>query len=299
MKQSIMEYIRNTGRLTVSPIWGGEKEFPFLCLGHLEIAEAMGFKLEQATPVLKVVKEGQLPGKEALSRLICENRFDSRFFENEASFLKSRKKEHPEKLMGGGCFGPLTVVSDILGAERLLRLIVKEPGLITDFAAFTAGKLAELARMEAEAGADFFWIAEPLASLLSPKNFWNFSGVYLRQIFEAAETPGFLHVCGKTIKHTLYMEKTGAEVLSIDSCTDIGECIRMVSRDTVIMGNVNPQTLRFGTREEVQKEVGEIMEKCRGFSNFILSTGCSAMEGTPEENVKVLFEMAEKDDCMS
>lgn len=296
MKQSVMEYIKGTGRLPVSPIWGGEKEFPFLCLGHLEIAEAMGFELRQATPVLKIVKEGQMPGQETLFRLICENRFDSRIFENEVSFLKSCKGEQPEKLLGGGCFGPLTVVSDVLGAERLLRDIAKDRKFVKEFVAYVTELLMELARREREVGADFFWIAEPLASLLSPKNFWEFSGIYLKRIFETAEVPGFLHVCGKTLRHTKYMEETTAQVLSIDSCTDIGACIRMVKEDTVIMGNVNPSTLRFGSREDIREEVRMILERCAGFPNLILSTGCSTMEGTPDENVQILFEAAGKAD---
>jgi MtaA/CmuA family methyltransferase len=291
VKEKIIEYIRKQNHRLVSPIWGGEKAFPFLCLGHLEISKALGFELEQATPVLTIVKAGQLTSEEELDILIQKRQFNYNYFNSEVEYLLQMKKENSECLCGGGCFGPLTVVSGILGAENMLRFLVKKPQLVERFVGYVTEFLIELAKKETEAGEDFFWIAEPLASVLSPKNFWKFSGQYLKKIYEASDVPGFLHVCGKTIKHTKYMEETGAQVLSIDSCTDMGECIKMVDKDVVIMGNVSPNNLRLGTKEEVENEVREILKACEGHDNFIMSTGCSIMEGTPDENMQVLFDL--------
>ncbi len=287
----IAEYVKNQPTMVVSPIWDGKKEFHFLCLGHLEMAEAMGFLLETVSPWLTIVKKGQICSEEDLKRWM-HKKFNYACFEEELQKLPGMKNMCLEEggLCGGGCFGPLTVVSGILGAENLMRLIVKQPEFVCAFVEYTTGFLKLLAQEEKREGIDFFWIAEPLASLLSPENFWRFSGKYIRDIYQKSEVPGFLHVCGKTIKHTRYLEKTGAEVLSIDACTNIGECIRMVQKDTVIMGNVSPSTLRFGTKEEVIEEVRGIMKSCRGFENFVLSTGCSVMEETPRENVEILFE---------
>lgn len=296
MEKKVIDYIRRQLEILVSPIWGGKKAFPFLCLGHLEIANAMGFELEQVTPVLTIVKEGQMKNHDRLHEMERKREFHDSYFASEIRTLEEIKRRDPGGICGGGCFGPLTVVSDILGAEQLLRDVVKDREFVKEFVGYTTEFLVDLAKRETAAGADFFWIAEPLASLLSPKNFWELSGVYLKRIFQEAQVPGFLHVCGKTLKHTKYMEDTTAQVLSIDSCTDIGACIRMVKEDTVIMGNVNPSTLRFGSKEDVRKEVKEILETCKGHPNFVLSTGCSTMEGTPDENVQILFEMVKKEE---
>ncbi len=291
MEQHVTDYLKKFDEVQVSPIWDGQRLFHFLCLGHLEFAHALGFEIQQVTPVLRAVGEHQLATPEQLDRLIRERRFDERYFDQEIQHLRQMKQESGEYLKGGGCFGPLTVVSGILGAEYMLRLLVKDPDMVERFVAYVTGYMTELARREKEEGGEFFWIAEPLASLLSPRNFWRFSGQYLKQIYKAAQVPGFLHVCGKTLHHTRYMERTGAEVLSIDSCTDIGECIRMVDEHVVIMGNVSPSILRLGVPQEVAQEVEKILDVCQGFPNFVLSTGCSIMEGTPEENMQVMFEL--------
>lgn len=290
-KRHIIDYIKRYNHRVVSPIWGGEKAFYFLCYGHLDMAEALGFELEQATSILTVVKEDQLTTEEELDRLIERHEFDASGFDEEVECFRQMKKEHPDRLCGGGCFGPLTVVSGILGAERMLKMIVKKPELVERFVSYVTEYMIELAKRETKAGQDFFWIAEPLASLLAPQRFWQFSGQYMQKIYAAARVPGFLHVCGKTISHTPYMVQTGAEVLSIDYCTDIGECIRMVDEDVVIMGNVSPLNLRQGTKADVEEEVRTILKACEGYPNFVMSTGCSIMEGTPDENMQVLFEL--------
>ena len=33
----------------------------------------------------------------------------------------------------------------------------------------------------------------------------------------------------------------------------------------------------------------DLNDVCRGHANFIMSTGCSTQEGTPDENVEVLI----------
>lgn len=290
MKQHIADYVKQFDHRLVSPIWGGEKAFHFLCLGHLEMSEALGFKTEQVTPVLRQVIPGQLETEEQLAKLLRENRIDDSYVENELNMFPRMRRDGKGNLCGGGCFGPLTVASNILGIENLLKMVVRNPGYVDKVTGYIAEFIMEIARRECEKGQDLFWIAEPLASLVSPEIFWRFSGQYLKRIYETAQAPGFLHVCGQTIKHTPYLAKTGAEVLSVDYCTDIGKCIRMVDDHVVIMGNINPSTLRFGTREEVAQEVQMVLDACEGFSNFVLSTGCAIMEGTPDENMMVMFE---------
>lgn len=289
-ERHLIDRIKQYERTLVSPIWGGDKAFEFLCFGHLEMAEAMGFKLEQATPVLRIVKEGQLTDMDGLDVLIAKGYFDDSVIESELEALREMKKKHPDKLCGGGTFGPLTVVSGILGADKMLRMLVKQPEFVERFVDYVTGYMIKLAEAEKKEGQDFFWIAEPLASLLAPARFMRFSGQFIKRIFEASGTPGCLHVCGKTDSHTPYLLETGAECLSIDYCTDIGKCINSVPEDVIIMGNVNPSTLRLGTAEEVREEVRSIYDSCRGHRNFVLSTGCLIMDGTPDENMAVMFE---------
>lgn len=287
---NISEYLNTREDTVVSPIWGGPMFFHFLCLGHLNASEALGFELERVSDTFSIVREGQVPDEKALERIIIERKWDTSCMEGEIAALRYCLSQFPDEMCGGGCFGPLTIVSGILGAENMLRLTAKNPEFVQKFLSYVTEFLVCLAKEERDAGAEFFWIAEPLASVISPRLFERFSGRYIKEIFEASSVPGILHVCGKTIKHTEHLIKTGAQVLSIDSCTDIGECLDIVPDDVVIMGNVSPNNLRFGTAEDVRNEIRCILKAVNGRKNFVLSTGCSVMPGTPDENVQILFE---------
>ena len=288
--QHIIDYLNKYEERLVSPLWEGKKAFNFLCLGHLEISEALGFETYQATPVLRLVKENKIVTEDDLDNWIYTHKFDYSIFTEE---IKSMKK-NVNGLNGGGCFGPLTIVSGIIGAETMLKLIIKKPQFIKKFVEYVTNYLVELSQMEENEGAQLFWIAEPLTALISPRKFWEFSGIYLEKIYASVKIPGFLHACGKTLYHTEYMEKTGAEVLSIDSVTDIGKCLRMVDENTIIMGNISPVLLKENTVDEVVAQVKRVNEECKNYKNFVMSTGCSIIDGTPEENMYELFKITKQ-----
>jgi len=286
----IIDYLYTKEKRLISPIWHGEKAFAFLCLGHIDFAKALGFSSYLVRDSLEKIQEDAVANEAHLDKIIETGFFDYSYFQKEIEALLENKKLSPNPF-GGGCFGPLTVAANLLGAERTITLTRRHPEFLKKTVAFINGYMLELAQLEEKNGADFFWIAEPLASLLSPKMFWQFSGQYLQQIYRSLSIPGFLHVCGKTLKHTPYMIATGAQVLSIDYVTDIAKNIRMVPEEVIIMGNIDPVMLKYGTKEEITEAVLQVNEACQNFKNFILSSGCAIPEEAPEENVRLLFDI--------
>ncbi len=296
----VANYVEQLDRRLVAPIWGGRKDFDFLCAGYLDVARALGLKVERATPLLWQVAPGQVADEDALDSLVARGDLDPWLLEGELRGLAGMRARRADPACqvvagepgwcGGGCFGPLTVANAILGVDTLLRDTRRNPAFLHRLLDHVTRQLEGIAAAEVEAGADFFWIAEPVASLISPANYWEFCGRYLGRVFAAARgVAGFLHVCGKTTRQTADMVRTGAEVLSIDSVTDMAECLRTVGPEVVMMGNVDPALLRTGTVDDVRRAVRDLNDVCRGHANFIMSTGCSTQEGTPDENVEVLI----------
>ena len=71
---------------------------------------------------------------------------------------------------------------------------------------------------------------------------------------------------------------------------NLKEAAQKIPENVVIMGNISPaQTMMFGTKQDVQKEVMEIMENMKNYPNFILSTGCDLPQETPQENIEVFM----------
>lgn len=295
MDRKIVDYVLNSEKRIVSPIGAGAKTFEFLCMHFLTIAEAMGFETEKVSDQLSVVKEGQLETREQLDELIANRYLDKRPFQWEYDYLAMMADWDYYEFYGGGCFGPLTIAGSILGVDRITRMMIRQPEFVEDLVSYITDILIMLAREERAVGMDLFWIAEPTASLVSPKLFWKFSGQYIKKIYEAADATAFLHVCGDTTKHTKLLEQTGANVLSIDYASDIRQCLEDVRPDTIIMGNISPITLRYGSYDDVAAEMEMMLEYCRGYRNYVISTGCAVIEDTPEEHLDLVYELAEND----
>jgi uroporphyrinogen decarboxylase len=61
------------------------------------------------------------------------------------------------------------------------------------------------------------------------------------------------------------------------------------------MGNVDPAgVLRMGTPESVRETTLDIMKKCAGYQNFVISSGCDIPPLTPWENIDAFFEAVEE-----
>lgn len=276
----------------------GEKDFDFLCLDRIEFAKALGFKTLIESNGLEAIVENQIQTLEDVENLKKRRYFNYDYFKKELEYFK-KKKEKMTQPLGGGCFGPLTIASSIIGISQANKMVIKNPIILKELTSYINEFMIEFAIEEEKLGADFFWIAEPVASLFSPKLFNEFSGDFLKNIFDSIEIPGFLHVCGKTIKHTEYMVKTGAQVLSIDYVTDIVKNIRIIPEDVVIMGNINPITLYKGSREEVAHEVNKLNYELRNYKNFIMSTGCLIPSKTSIENVNLLVDLTRNYELVS
>lgn len=291
--KNFIDFLYDSEKRLICPISEGEKDFSFLCMGHEAFAKALGFRTEQIGDDLEKVIDGAIENEEELDSIIEKNFLDHSYFDNEIKNLLNLRVNvgHP---IGGGCFGPLSIAATIVGTESLIKLTIKNPRFVEKFVNYITDHIKNLVKLEEANGGDFFWVAEPVASLIHPKKFWQFSGKYLNSIFSSVNQPSILHVCGKTLKHTDGMVATGAQVLSIDYLTDIEKNIRIVPRDVVIMGNVNPMLLRYGSTEEITKEVMEVNRVCKNYKNFIMSTGCAVPTRTPKENVQLMIDLTKK-----
>lgn len=178
----VVEYVTTSEKLLVSPIWDQERTFHFQCMGHLEISKALGFELHKISPYLTIVKEGQMRTPSQLNTLVMESKINTQYFSREIEQISFLKENCFRRgcLCGGGCFGPLTVVSGILGAENMLKSIKKNPDFVSDFVAYVTTHLIKLAKEEIAEGADFSGLQNLLHHCFHPL----ISGFFLDNIYK-------------------------------------------------------------------------------------------------------------------
>lgn len=214
----------------------------------------------------------------------------------ESPSIKAIKefKKMSNKFIGGGCFGPITITSTVLGIENFLKCCIKNPELVEACAEFFYEILMKMAYEYEKAGADYFLLGEPTAVMVSPKHFRKYSGKYTKRIFSNISIPGFIHIPGDSSHLIEEFVATGAQCLSIDFHVDTKKLLYTVPRDVVILGNINTISLLKESKEEIEDKVQRLNVDIKNFQNYVVSSGGGIIEGTSDENLKVLFDVTRK-----
>jgi uroporphyrinogen decarboxylase len=203
----------------------------------------------------------------------------------------------PGVLKGGYVVGPFTLAGLMMGADDALMSTVLNPEILHRLCHFTTDRIQEYVQLLISAGADVICILEPSAVMLGPEQFAEFSAIYIKHITTSFKYSGMnfvYHTCGNTTHLAEKMARSGVNGLSLDSRdvgVDLAAVARYVPEDVVVIGNISPTTvMRFGSPDDVRREVGALLGDMRKHPNFILSTGCDLPQETPEANMRAFME---------
>ncbi len=197
-----------------------------------------------------------------------------------------------------GCIGPISLAGRLMDVTNLFITCMDEPEVVHIVLEKATQFLIEYVRAFKEAGADGIVIAEPVAGLMSPDQCQEFSSVYVKKMVDALQDENFvviLHNCGQTVKLVNSMVSTGAKAFHFGNQIDMKDIMPQIPKDRIAFGNVDPAGLfRNGTPDMMKKEVGNLLENMKPYSNFILSSGCDIPPNTPLENIDAFFDALEE-----
>jgi MtaA/CmuA family methyltransferase len=195
----------------------------------------------------------------------------------------------------GGLAGPLTTTCNILGVEKILRMIYQTPQILEALLDKVTSFHVGYGRALIENGANVLFMPEPSASasMISPVMFRQFVLPRLKTLIGTLDVPCMLHMCGDTSPMLDAMAESGAEIISLDQCMDLSKSREMVS-DKVLGGNVDPvNSLLMGSAEQVKTDTMTCL-RTGGTSRYILMTGCGVPPQTPVENLETMIRTAKE-----
>lgn len=200
-------------------------------------------------------------------------------------------------LRGAYVVGPFTLAGLMMGADDTVISTILDPPALHRLCHFTTERIQEYVQLLLAAGADVICILEPTAVMLSPEQFAEFSAVYIRHIttsFRYSRASFVYHTCGNTMHLVQTMARAGVHGVSLDSAdmgVDLAAAAARVPEEVAVIGNISPATtMRFGTADDVRREVNGLLEQMRPWPNFILSTGCDLPQETPLANIRAFME---------
>jgi uroporphyrinogen decarboxylase len=149
-----------------------------------------------------------------------------------------------------------------------------------------------------KAGAHGTTLGEFGSDMVSPKTYRRYTLPRLQRFYsamKAANFPATLHQCGNTVAVLPDMIASGAELLELDTYTNMHTAKELTQGKTCVLGMVNPgQVLHRGTPEIVAEQSKEAIEVLAPGGWFTIGPGCALMPETPEENVMAMIEATEK-----
>ena len=188
--------------------------------------------------------------------------------------------------------GPFTIAGELMGVTDSLKATIRDKDFLKKLLEIVTEILDRYIKAFIEAGADIIAICEPTGCMLSPAQFKEFSGDYIKKIFENnKEAIPILHMCGNT-KHLLSeMVATGASGLSFDALMNLPNTAEVIPKDVAVIGNIDPvRILNQNNPKLVTDSVLQLKESMINYPNFILSSGCDLPHTVPIENIHALID---------
>lgn len=261
-------------------------------------AEAFGCKIRFAENEIPTVSERLVATVEEAELLAVPELFSSnrvKEYLKAAAITAERITDVP---VFGGCIGPFSLAGRLLDMTEIMTAIYLMPDLVHNLLRKCTQFIKEYVRSFKSLGIDGIIMAEPAAGLLGIEECDMFSSTYIKEIVNEFQDEDFLiilHNCGHNGMLARSMESTGAKALHFGNAADLEMVLRDVSKDVLVMGNLDPvHILKEGSPEFVSVQTLKLLKKTKVHSNFILSSGCDLPPHVPLENITAMFEAIAK-----
>ena len=193
-----------------------------------------------------------------------------------------------------GCIGPFSLACRLYDMSEFMMACCCEPETAELLLEKCTLFLLNYCNTLKQQGTNGVIIAEPAAGLVSGSDCAKFSSRYVKQIVEAVQDDFFmviLHNCGNTGQCTAAMLQTGAMALHFGNKIDMVSALEECPADILALGNLDPVGLiKTAAPHELKKATLDLLEKTKGYANFILSSGCDVPPHTPQANIEAFYE---------
>jgi MtaA/CmuA family methyltransferase len=192
--------------------------------------------------------------------------------------------------VSGWVEGPLAEACDLAGVDTMLMQLMMD----LDFTNYLLDKCMVTAKSfskaQAEAGCDLIGIGDAICSQIDKETYDQF--VKLRH----ADLIRFIHDCGATVKlhicgNTTHLLESfrdlNADIIDLDWQVDIDHARKILGKEVVLGGNINPVLVQNKSASEVYEMSKALVDKYRD-QKYLLAAGCEITVLTPHENLMAM-----------
>ncbi|HBE77755.1 MAG TPA: hypothetical protein DDW65_08210 [Firmicutes bacterium] len=193
--------------------------------------------------------------------------------------------------------GPFSVAAALRGEENFFRDLYDDEQYVYDLLDICTEAVIKYAKAIADSGAHAITFGDSTAGLIGGKMYEKFALPFEQRVIQSIKDiglPAFMHICGNTRGIIDLMADSGANVLEIDTLTDLPTAYQKTDYRICLEGNIHPSAILLqGTAQSVYDESIKCIRESKG-KYLILSSGCEVPRFTPEENIKAMIRAAQE-----
>ena len=204
-----------------------------------------------------------------------------------------RQEVGDDVLVIGCVTGPMTLATQLLGAEAALYLAADEPERFARLLDFATEVVTRFGVAQIEAGAHLPIVFDPAATPeVIPAQFYReFELPRLKRVFAAFKQAGaaanWLHIAGAVEPILPFYPQAGAEIANMDYCVAPARAMQALPQ-TCLDGNIKPLSFVEATPDEIAAESADLLRLFAGRGGFILSSGCEIPPESRPDNIAAM-----------
>lgn len=212
--------------------------------------------------------------------------------------IKKAVKIISDRPVLANCIGPYSLAGRLMNVNEVMLYCYEEPEMVHTVLRKATEFIIKYVKAFKNTGADGVILAEPLAGLLSPQLIEEFSTNYVKEIVDQLQDESFIivyHNCGNAVsKLTDEIVATGCKAFHFGDAVDMKEVLEKMPSHCLCLGNISPsKQFRHGTPKSIRLDTQRLLENCKQYKNFIISSGCDVPPLTDWENIDSFFNTVE------
>ena len=189
--------------------------------------------------------------------------------------------------------GPMTVAGNIRGVEDFMVDMLDEPELCEKLLGIVSDTTVDFINCLAAVGVKYAYVADPVASLVSPAVYGRMVFPVHKKIFDAMKNAGItgrLHVCGNTAGIVRYTSTLGAAIVDVDHVVDFSAALASAEGRCLLNGNIDPVSDVYTATPEHTKQAMLAAADKINRARALFMPGCELPTDTKLENILAIHE---------
>ena len=189
--------------------------------------------------------------------------------------------------------GPMTVAGNVRGVEDLMVDMFDEPEACEKLLDIVSDTTLDFISCLAEKGVKYVYVADPVASLVSPAVYGELVFPVHKKIYDHMNKLGItgrLHVCGNTSGIIKYTSTLGAAIVDVDHMVDFKQALEIADGKCLLNGNIDPVADVYTCDAAHTKQAILDVASLVGNARALFMPGCELPTDTKLENILAIHE---------